>query len=201
VIGRVIPRDGRSAVLIRSSDAGAVLAAAGLFRKVSGGNLELILEPHGTAETFDGELKVTNSRLKDAPVMAEMLNIISVFGLLEQLGKSGILFTEVDAKFRLTRDEVIVSESSAIGPSIGVSLDGYYDLATRGMDMQGVLSPIYLLNGIGSIIGRKGEGLIGLNFSLKGNAARPKVLVNPLSALTPGMFREIFRRPGPSLTD
>ena len=133
--------------------------------------------------------------------MAEMLNIISVFGLLEQLGKSGILFTEVDAKFRLTPDQVIVSQSSAIGPSMGVSLDGYYDLATRGIDMQGVLSQIYLLNGIGSIIGRKGEGLIGFNFSLKGNADRPRVLVNPLSALTPGMFREIFRRPAPQLTD
>ena len=201
VIGRVSPRDGRSAVLIRSSDAGAVLAAVGLFRKVSGGTLELKLEPYGTAGTFDGVLKVTNSRLKDAPVMAEMLNIISVFGLLEQLGKSGILFTEVDAKFRLTPDQVIVSQSSAIGPSMGVSLNGYYDLATRGMDMQGVLSPIYLLNGIGSIIGRKGEGLIGFNFSLKGNADRPRVLVNPLSALTPGMFREIFRRPAPQLTD
>jgi hypothetical protein len=201
VIGRVSPRDGRSAVQIRSSDAGTMLAAAGLFRKVSGGTLELTLEPHGTAGTFDGVLKVTNSRLKDAPVMAEMLNIISVFGLLEQLGKSGILFTEVDAKFRLTPDQVIVSQSSAIGPSMGVSLNGYYDLATRDMDMQGVLSPIYLLNGIGSIIGRKGEGLIGFNFSLKGNAARPRVLVNPLSALTPGMFREIFRRPAPKLTD
>jgi hypothetical protein len=201
VIGRVSPRDGRSAVQIRSSDAGTMLAAAGLFRKVSGGTLELTLEPHGTAGTFDGVLKVTNSRLKDAPVMAEMLNIISVFGLLEQLGKSGILFTEVDAKFRLTPDQVIVSQSSAIGPSMGVSLDGYYDLATRVMDMQGVLSPIYLLNGIGSIIGRKGEGLIGFNFSLKGNADRPKVLVNPLSALTPGMFREIFRRPAPKLTE
>ncbi|MDG2405850.1 MAG: DUF3971 domain-containing protein, partial [Paracoccaceae bacterium] len=179
VIGRVSPRDGRSAVLLRSNDAGKVLEAAGLFRKVSGGALELTLEPHGTAGTFDGVLKVINSRLRDAPVMAELLNIISVVGLLEQLGKSGILFTEVDAKFRLTPDQVIVSQSSAIGPSIGVSLDGYYDLGTRGMDMQGVLSPIYLFNGIASILGRKGEGLIGFNFSLKGNADRPRVLVNP----------------------
>ena len=73
------------------------------------------------------------------------------------------------------------------------------DLAERVMDMQGVVSPIYLLNGIASIIGRKGEGLIGFSFNLKGKSDKPRILVNPLSALTPGMFREIFRRPAPKL--
>ena len=144
-------------------------------------------------------LKVTNTRLIDAPVVAELLNFISVVGLLEKLGKSGILFTEVDAAFRLTPKQLILSKSSAIGPSIGVSLDGYYNLAERVMDMQGVVSPIYLLNGIASIIGRKGEGLIGFSFNLKGKSDKPRILVNPLSALTPGMFREIFRRPAPKL--
>ena len=54
VIGRVSPRDGRSAVLIRSSDAGAVLSAAGLFRKVSGGTLELTLSRMVRREPLTG---------------------------------------------------------------------------------------------------------------------------------------------------
>ncbi len=62
-----------------------------------------------------------------------------------------------------------------------------------------MLSPIYFLNGIGSIFTRKGEGLIGFNFNLTGPASQPNVSVNPLSALTPGMFREIFRRPAPAV--
>jgi hypothetical protein len=65
------------------------------------------------------------------------------------------------------------------------------------MDMQGVVSPFYVLNGIGSFLTRKGEGLFGMNFTLKGPASAPSVGVNPLSLLTPGMFREIFRRPAP----
>ncbi|WP_322866161.1 hypothetical protein U5922_008140 [Aquicoccus sp. G2-2] len=44
---------------------------------------------------------------------------------------------------------------------------------------------------------RKGEGLIGFNFKLLGTPDNPKVKVNPLSLFTPGMFREIFRRPPP----
>jgi hypothetical protein len=69
------------------------------------------------------------------------------------------------------------------------------------LDMQGVISPLFFLNGIGSILTRKGEGLIGFNYALRGPAKSPKVSVNPLSAFTPGMFREIFRAPPPKLPE
>ena len=42
--------------------------------------------------------------------------------------------------------------------------------------------------------------MIGFNFNIAGTSDAPQVSVNPLSALTPGMFREIFRRPAPELT-
>jgi hypothetical protein len=81
---------------------------------------------------------------------------------------------------------------------MGISMDGYYFLTEGRMDMQGVVSPIYLLNQVGGILTRQGEGLVGFNYTLKGPASAPKVSVNPLSLLTPGMFREIFRRPPPA---
>ena len=56
-----------------------------------------------------------------------------------------------------------------------------------------------MFNGIGSLFTRKGEGLIGFNYRLTGAAKEPNVSVNPLSALTPGMFRELFRRPPPTV--
>jgi hypothetical protein len=66
--------------------------------------------------------------------------------------------------------------------------------------LQGVLSPIYFLNGIGRMFApRDGEGLFGFNFQISGKADNPKVSVNPLSILTPGMFRDIFRRPPPKV--
>ena len=82
---------------------------------------------------------------------------------------------------------------------MGLSMDGIYALDSGVIDMQGVITPVYLLNGIGSVLTRKGEGLIGFNYTLKGPARQPSVGVNPLSALTPGMFREIFRRPPPKV--
>ena len=46
---------------------------------------------------------------------------------------------------------------------------------------------------------RRGEGLFGFNYTIRGTVERPQIGVNPLSILTPGMFREIFRRPPPVL--
>ena len=67
-------------------------------------------------------------------------------------------------------------------------------------DITAAVSPLYAINAIGSIFTRKGEGLIGFNYTLGGLAAAPRVQVNPLSLFTPGMFREIFRRPPPQLS-
>jgi len=36
-----------------------------------------------------------------------------------------------------------------------------------------------------------------VNYELTGQAANPRVSVNPLSVFTPGMFRELFRRAPP----
>jgi hypothetical protein len=200
VKGRVLPKKGRSAFRILSDDAGAVFKATGLLKNARSGDFSLTLMPTAGEGSYDGVLRVTNVWLQDAPAMAALLNAISVVGLLEQLGGNGIHFQAVDANFRLTPHRVIITKSSAIGNSLGISMDGIYDLDSGGMNMQGVVSPLYLLNGVASFLTRKGEGLIGFNYTLRGTSDRPRVGVNPLSILTPGMFREIFRRPPPKVS-
>ena len=198
--GTVAPRDGRSAVRLRSDDAGGVLRAAGLMENAVGGSLDLTLLPAGGEGTFDGTLAVREVRVRDAPTIAALLDAISVVGLLQQMGGQGLVFNEVDALFRLTPQQVIVSQASAVGPGLGISVDGIYTLASKEIDLQGVVSPFFLVNSIGSFLTRKGEGLIGFNFAIGGTSDAPRVSVNPLSALTPGMFREIFRRPAPDIS-
>ncbi|MEL6840128.1 MAG: AsmA-like C-terminal region-containing protein [Pseudomonadota bacterium] len=200
VRGTVAPRNGRAAVRLQSDDAGGVLRAAGFMRNASDGVLDLTLLPTGDPGQFDGTLRVRGVRVQDAPTIAALLDAISVVGLLQQLDGQGLAFDEVDASFRLTPAQVIVSQASAVGPGLGISVDGTYTLASRQLDLQGVVSPFYLVNSIGSFLTRKGEGLIGFNFNIGGTVSAPQVLVNPLSALTPGMFREIFRRPAPELS-
>jgi hypothetical protein len=93
-------------------------------------------------------------------------------------------------------------EGAAVGPSLGISMDGIYDTNAAPFDMQGVVSPLYMVNGlVGALFAPRREGLFGFSYRLTGTAQQSNVSVNPLSILTPGIFREIFRRPPPELTE
>lgn len=197
--GTVVPMKGGTGIRVTSGDAGGMLAAAGIFSRARGGDLELQLTPLGPRGQYRGRVTATSLRVRDAPLLAELLSAISVVGLLEQLNGEGLLFTEADADFRLTPAGVEVRRGAAVGPSIGVSMAGTYDSGRKVFNLQGVISPIYLLNGIGQIFTRRGEGLFGFNYAITGTPDRAEISVNPLSILTPGMFRDIFRRPVPRL--
>ncbi|MEY4983015.1 MAG: hypothetical protein RIR62_1281 [Pseudomonadota bacterium] len=199
VTGTVVPAANGSALRIRSADAGAVLAAAGVFASARGGDLDLRLTPRGDRGHYDGVALISRVRVVDAPVLAELLNAVSVVGLLDQLSGEGLVFNDVVGEFLLTPAAVEIRRGSAIGLSLGISMAGVYATQSRQLALQGVVSPLYLVNGIGSAITQRGEGVFGFNYELRGTASRPVVSVNPLSILTPGRLREIFRRPPPRL--
>jgi hypothetical protein len=199
VQGSLAPSLRGTAVRLRSNDAGSVFSAAKIFPNAEGGAMDLILTPTGAPGTYDGQLTMQNIRIRRAPALAELINAVSVVGLLDQMQSGGLLFNETEATFRLSPRTVQIARASATGASLGVSASGLYVLNGGRLDVQGVISPIYLLNGIGSILTRKGEGLFGFNYTVKGTAKAPDVGVNPLSILTPGMFREIFRAAPPTI--
>jgi hypothetical protein len=197
VKGTVVPARYGSAIRLQSNDAGETLTAAKIFAAARGGTLDVQLTPRATPGHYDGSARIRNVRVRNASVLTELLNAISVVGLLEQMMDQGLVFNEADAEFLLTPDAVEVRRGSAIGASLGVSMAGVYQSGSGRLAMQGVVSPIYLLNGIGALFTRRGEGVFGFNYSLRGTAEDPKIDVNPLSILTPGMFREIFRASPP----
>lgn len=198
--GTVTPSDRGDVIRITSGDAGAVMASAGIFDKGRGGSLDLTLVPRGPKGHYDGRASFSRMRVQDAPALAELLSAVSVVGLLEQLNGEGLAFNNGDVSFILTPEAVEITQGSAVGASLGISFAGLYESSGQ-LNLQGVISPIYLVNGLGQIFSRRGEGLFGFNYALTGSAEAPQVSVNPLSVLTPGMFREIFRTAPPNLKD
>lgn len=198
--GTLTPSRHGTSVRIKSGDGGAMLRDAGIVEFAKGGDFNLTLIPRQGSGLYSGRLKIANTKVKDAPGLTDLLSAISIVGLLDQMDGDGISFDDLSAEFLLSPQQVNLQRSSAVGPSLGVSLSGIYDLVNSRMDMEGVISPVYFLNAIGEIFTRKGEGLFGFTFSLSGASATPKVKVNPLSILTPGAFREIFRAKPPEAT-
>lgn len=199
VRGEAVPSRNGTAVRITSENAGAVLKAAGVFATAKGGAMDLRLSPRSDRQSYDGRAVFRDVRVRKTSALAELLSAISVVGLLEQLNETGILFSQADFDLVLTSQAVQISDGAATGASLGVSVAGLYGTKTKRLALQGVVSPVYLVNGVGAALTRRGEGLFGFNYAVTGTADEPDVQVNPLSILTPGMFRELFRSPPPVL--
>jgi hypothetical protein len=200
--GTLVTTESGIAVRIRSTDGGAALRAAGVFANGYGGEMDLILQPTEGRGAYSGRLTIQSPRLRNAPAMAELLNAISVVGLLEQLSDTGINLGQVEADFGLTPRAVTLTRGSAVGPSLGISMDGIYDMRERQFEMQGVVSPFYVVNGLfGALFAPRREGLFGFSYRLTGSPEDTNVAVNPLSILTPGIFRDIFRQAPPELPE
>lgn len=200
VTGEMMPdTNGHAAFRIRAADAGAVLAAARLYASGRGGQMDLILRPLDAKGQYDGSIDISNIRVVNAPGLAGLLNAISVVGLINELQGAGIVFSDVTGRFLLTPEAVEIRQGSAVGASLGVSMAGVYWSGEQRFDLQGVISPLYLLNGVGQIFSRQRDGLFGFSYTLTGTTKRFKVGVNPLSILTPGMFRDLFRKDPPKI--
>lgn len=200
VTGTLMPApNGHAAFRIEAEDAGETFAAAGLYDSGRGGRMSLALVPRDQAGSYDGTLSVRGIRVVHAPVLAGLLDAVSVVGLIQQLNGDGIVFSDVTGRFLLTPDAVEIEQGSAIGASLGVSAAGVYRSADQTLDLQGVISPVYLVNGIGQIFSRQRDGLFGFNYKLQGPRDAPHISVNPLSILTPGMFRDLFRKAPPTI--
>ncbi len=86
------------------------------------------------------------------------------------------------------------------GEQIGATFQGMLRDAVGNMDLTGTFMPAYGLNRlfaelpiIGSILGNgRDRGLLGITFKLAGPTDEPKLAINPLSIIAPGVFRQIF---------
>ncbi len=203
ITGKLLPHKYGTAFDIRAKDAGRVLASAGFMENVYGGDMWVVINPRAKAGEYDGSLEVKRTRMTSTSAMAGLLNGISVVGILQQLEGEGIHFTTVDGHFLMRPNGVQLKDISAVGPSMGMTLDGWYNSTSRTVDFEGVTTPLYAVNGLFERVfrklsgRRKGEGLFSFTYRMTGSADDPKVTVNPLSILTPGVFREIFRRKVP----
>ena len=201
ITGTVAPGPKGPRVTVRSKDAGAVLAASGMFSKAIGGTLEIDFAATGVDGHYDGVARLQGFRVRQMPVLAELLGAISIVGLLDQLGGEGVGFDRAEARFRLTPRALEARDAFASGLSFGLTAEGLYHLREDRFDLQGVISPFYVVNAIGQAVSRPGEGLVGLNYQLGGTSEAPQISINPLSAITPGFLRNIFRRAPAALED
>jgi hypothetical protein len=132
-----------------------------------------------------------------------MFSMASFAGIGNLLQGSGLQIDRVEVPFSSRNGVISVHDAAASGPTIGMTADGYVDRPGNAVALKGSLIPVVgvdfnkILGAIpvvGNIlVSKKGEGIFGVTYSMKGNADQPKVTVNPLAMLTPGIFRRLFQ--------
>ncbi len=148
-----------------------------------------------------GRLHIDKFNVRDVPLLARLLTVATFTGVLDSLSGGGMYFEELELPFRYDTQSIDITNAKAVGPSIGVTAKGSYQVKADKIEMDGVLIPAKLFDTVLSgipIIGNVydaitgGQGLIALNYSMRGKSDNLNVTVNPLSALTPGFLRGLF---------
>jgi hypothetical protein len=201
---------GQRVLYAESMDAGQAFKLAGFYKSIVGGRvrLEVNLDGRGAADKT-GILWVDNFRVLGDPIVSEVIS--SAEGSSGQSGSDRVVrevydFDRMRVPFSAGHDQFVLEESYIRGPIVGATVRGKADFRSQRLDLGGTYIPLQGINSalcaiplLGAIItGPKCEGVVGLTFAVQGPMARPTVLVNPLSMLTPGILREIMQMTNPS---
>jgi hypothetical protein len=207
LMGGITNAEDGSHLKISASDAGLLLKGLLGATSLRGGTLQIdaVMSPstgkNESGSDYSGKLTISDFTLVNQPFLTRLVAAGSFTGFANLLNGKGVSVDTLDVPFALHDEVLSVHDSRATGPSLGLTGDGYYDLATNQIALQGVFTPLYGINGfvnniplLGTVLGsKKGEGFIGVTYSASGNADDPSVFANPISALTPGIFRRIFQ--------
>lgn len=198
----------------RSADVGALLRFIGVYDRVRGGTgaLDAAIRPSGE---MDGALTIEDFGIDDEPTLEEIIarsadRIAEIGGddprpLAFQRGgdraeRPGTRFERLSIEFVRRGSAVRLTDAVLSGPVVGGTAEGLVDFAAGTIDIDGTFIPAYAFNNLfgrvpmlGGILGGGSRGgLIGVTFQLAGRMEEPSLVVNPVSAVAPGILRKVF---------
>ncbi len=208
---RYMPGAGGPSLRFEAANAGEALALFGISKSIRGGKLVVKAEPaaKGGPRDMMGTVVLSDFVLRDAPVLALLLNSMSLVGVLDILNGQGIEFGRARVNFNwIDRGQpgqaenvrlIRLRDGRTSGASLGLNFEGTIDNWNNTLDLDGTIIPISGINNVlsgiplvGDILTGGGSGILAATYTIKGPKSKPEVFVNPLSVLAPGILRKIF---------
>ncbi|MEM6811041.1 MAG: AsmA-like C-terminal domain-containing protein [Pseudomonadota bacterium] len=189
-------------LFVEAFDAGEFLRGAGFYKNALGGYLKIDGAPDPQTGHLNGTAYIENFKVQDAPVLAKLVNSLSLPGILGLLNDEGLAFTRLESQIELRvrpeGDLIVIDDGRTTGSSLGLTFGGIIDRAENQIDISGTAIPVSQLNNIvgnipiiGDIL-TGGGALVAATYTIKGPIDDPTVTVNPLSVLAPGILRRIL---------
>ena len=211
LVARLRPDAGRARLLVaESADAGQALKLIGFYPNMLGGtaDLEINLEAKGAAER-SGVLVIQDFRVLGDPIVSEVFQSPDEGRPAIETGRNRgrrvvreqFDFERLRAPFSMGNGQLVLENAHVTGPVVGATMRGKIDYRTKRLQLGGTYVPLSGFNRsfapipiLGPLLtGPRGEGVLGITFAIEGPMSEPQVIVNPLSLVMPGIFREIFQ--------
>lgn len=203
-------QDGREGsgrtVELSSTDAGALLRFLDVYERMQGGSIAMSLR--GSADgPLSGRVEARDFNIVNEPRIAALVSTPpsgdgrslnqAVRG---ELDTSSVFFERGYSEITRSPGSLALGRGVLRGPLIGATFQGTLYDPQGNINLTGTFMPAYGLNRIfgeipivGAILGNgRDRGLIGITFRLAGKASEPRLEVNPLSVIAPGIFRSVF---------
>lgn len=205
-VARISRQNDKQSIHISTGDAGSVLRFMNFYDKIHAGRLEATLQSVKGAP-LSGPVSISGFQIINDPRFASIVSTSPSGGgksLNEAVkGKIDVSRVVIDQAFgQIAKgDNYLVLDRGVIrGPTIGATFQGVVYDASGNIAMTGTFMPGYGLNRLfsdvpvlGTVLGNgRDRGLIGITFKIEGSAKMPRVVVNPISVIAPGIFRSIF---------
>ena len=203
--------NGARALSVVTGDTGRVLKFLGIYQRLVGGKGTLDARFNRDGPTT-GMVTVARFEVSGDPAVADLIDkTVRSSGRTNSdprplafqrtpTAQSTGGFDELTVPFRESGGRIEITDAVLKGPAIGGTAGGVLDLKNERMQISGTVIPAYAINNLfgrvpllGEILGGgKDGGLFGVTFRLDGPLKSPAFSFNPVSAVTPGIFRRIF---------
>jgi hypothetical protein len=196
---RLRSRDNHQVVYMETEDAGALFRFTDIYSRMFGGQMWLAMDPPTRDSTPQvGVLSVRNFVVQGEPGLDRVMSGAPANA------RSSVNFTEMRCDFTRLPGRMIIRDGVVSGPAVGATIEGQIDYTRDELRVHGTFVPLYGLNNMFGKIpifgmflgGGTNEGLLGITYEAVGPPSAPRITINPMSAVAPGMLRKFIPPPG-----
>jgi hypothetical protein len=197
---RVRARDNHQVIYFETDDAGSLFRFTDMYPRMFGGQMWVAMDPPTQEQSPQiGTLFIRSFVVRGEPALERVVS-----GAPGTPGANGVDFSEMRADFTRIPGKMSVPDGVVRGPLVGATVEGNIDYTRDDVHLRGTFVPFYGLNNMFGQIpivglflgGGNKEGLVGINYEAVGPPGSPRISVNPVSAIAPGLLRKFIPSPG-----
>jgi hypothetical protein len=197
---RVRARDSHQVIYFETDDAGSLFRFTDMYPRMFGGRMWVAMDPPTQEQSPQvGTLYIRTFAVRGEPALDRVVS-----GAPGAVGTTGVDFSEMRADFTRFPGKMAVRDGVVRGPLVGATVEGNIDYTRDDVHLRGTFVPFYGLNNMFGQIpivglflgGGNKEGLLGINYEAVGPPGAPRITVNPVSAIAPGLLRKFIPSPG-----